>query len=465
MRLLTYDSQDQLNLVNDLNDNVPPYAILSHTWGERSDEVVFDDVQACQGRDKAGYGKIEFCGKQAKRDGINHFWVDTCCINKNAHLEVDEAIVSMYQWYRNAQKCYVYLSDVTVNGPSKNQNTHNAWEASFRSSRWFTRGWTLQELLAPAVVEFYSREWQFLGTKETLIQQIHEITTIPLKALRGTPLSRFSVDERIRWSKLRRTTKIEDGAYCLLGMFNVFMPLIYGEGQNAFHRLQKEVTAKAGSDVGAYFSPRSNLHEHQYIHTKALGFRMDSAPPPEPRHFVGRVKEIYCMQDFLRPHEASRKLRRLVLGGTGGIGKSQLAFAYTLQHKNCYTSVIWLNATSQEELKASLRLAIQGIVSVEEMAQLCDEDVLARAHASLCDISHTQWLLVFDNHDHPERFNIDCYIPTARHGSVIITTRLPEHVSGEKLQVQPLSALPDNSVTIQTQPHSRRFQKGEFVFA
>ncbi|KAI9870748.1 MAG: Vegetative incompatibility protein HET-E-1, partial [Watsoniomyces obsoletus] len=139
------------------------------------------------GKGKAGYGKIQFCGDQARKDQLQHFWVDTCCIDKTNHVELPEAITSMFRWYRNAVKCYVYLSDVSARKRDKNDQTRRTWEPAFRNSRWFTRGWTLQELLAPKSVRFFSREGDLLGDKMMLEQQIHEITGVPITALRGKP--------------------------------------------------------------------------------------------------------------------------------------------------------------------------------------------------------------------------------------------------------------------------------------
>src|SRR5262249_11387229 len=157
------------------------------------------------------------------RDGLQYFWVDTCCINKADLAELSVAITSMFRWYRDAQKCYVYLSDVLVHNDDHAQ-TQRMWEQEFRKSRWFTRGWTLQELIAPESVEFFSQERKHLGDKTTLEQQIHEVTQIPTAALRGAPLSDFGVDERMRWTANRNTKRKEDKAYCLMGIFNVFIP-------------------------------------------------------------------------------------------------------------------------------------------------------------------------------------------------------------------------------------------------
>ncbi|KAJ5065498.1 hypothetical protein J3E72DRAFT_298970, partial [Bipolaris maydis] len=149
----------------------------------------------------------------------------------------------MFRWYQNAVKCYVYLPDVSTARPNASYEfSEFTWESSFPESRWFTRGWTLQELLAPPSVEFFSQEGTRLGDKRSLERQIHEITGIATLALRGAPLEDFSIEERLSWAKSRRTTRKEDKAYSLLGIFGIYMPLIYGEGEDhAFRRLQEEI--------------------------------------------------------------------------------------------------------------------------------------------------------------------------------------------------------------------------------
>src|SRR5205807_1598031 len=138
---------------------IPPYAILSHTWNE-GQEVTFQDLMDGTGESKIGYDKIQFCAQQAERDGLRYFWVDTCCIDKSNYTELRKALNSIFRWYQNAVKCYVYLSDVSTAKRKANEVSGFTWEPSFRVSRWFTRGWTLQELLAPSSVEFFSREWK-----------------------------------------------------------------------------------------------------------------------------------------------------------------------------------------------------------------------------------------------------------------------------------------------------------------
>lgn len=133
MRLLQIQDSGKFSLVERVGNDIPPYAILSHTWGPSKDEVTYHDLLNGTGRNKMGYCKLEFCRKQAEQDRLQYFWVDTCCIDKTSSAELSEAINSMYSWYQAAEVCYAYLADV----PSNN---------TFSCSRWFTRGWTLQEL-------------------------------------------------------------------------------------------------------------------------------------------------------------------------------------------------------------------------------------------------------------------------------------------------------------------------------
>jgi hypothetical protein len=242
MRLLSFQDDGSLAYTEFGRHNIPQYAILSHTWG--NEEVTLQDLLQCTATDRRGYRKITFCGEQAERDGFKYFWVDTCCIDKRNLPELTRAINSMYRWYRNAAKCYVYLSDVSVLEVDK------PWMDGLRNSRWFTRGWTLQELIAPVAVDFFSAEGHLLGNKRSLELEITEITGIPTEVLRGRPLGDFSPSERFSWAKNRETTEEEDLAYCLLGIFDVFMPLIYGEGEtNALKRLDKLVNESLNDNL------------------------------------------------------------------------------------------------------------------------------------------------------------------------------------------------------------------------
>jgi hypothetical protein len=243
MRLVKFNDHGEPSLVERNGDNIPVYAILSHTWGADSEEVTYEDLIEGTSTHKTGYDKIKFCAQLSDQDGLRYFWIDTCCIDKSTSDELSTAINSMFRWYQHASKCYVYLSDVQVSDEVVDvQLFRITWEGAFRQSRWFTRGWTLQELLAPATVVFFSKESRQLGSKITLEREIFEITKIPTTALRGQPLAEFRVSERLSWAANRNTTMREDKIYCLLGIFGVFLPLIYGEGEDhASQRLEEEI--------------------------------------------------------------------------------------------------------------------------------------------------------------------------------------------------------------------------------
>ncbi|KAI9639959.1 hypothetical protein NHQ30_011689 [Ciborinia camelliae] len=227
-----------LDLEEFYGNSIPGYAILSHTWGLQKDEVSFQDWQfrKQESTKKPGFFKITATCKQALLNNLDYAWVDTMCIDKTSSAELSEAINSMFAWYRNAVVCYVYLSDVS------NIDKRSFPEEKFRASRWFTRGWTLQELLAPAAVVFYSCEWVNLGTKSHLGVIISKITGIDHPYL-NTPqnIKYASVAEKMYWASGRTTNRPEDIAYSLLGVFDITMPLLYGEGDRAFMRLQEEI--------------------------------------------------------------------------------------------------------------------------------------------------------------------------------------------------------------------------------
>lgn len=240
IRLLQRQGDNSFRLVEYSNQQIPPYAILSHTWGATKDEVTLQEVTDGSGVAKAGYRKIKFCADQAAVDGLEFFWIDTCCINKSSSAELQEAIQSMFRYYQQSTKCYVYLEDVS-------SESFIVDKLSLRKSRWFTRGWTLQELLAPKCVEMFSREGLCLGSKLSLVQEISEITRIPIRALEGRDISHFSVEQRMSWTRGRETTRGEDMAYSLLGIFDVSLPTLYGEGkEKALLRLRREIADSRG---------------------------------------------------------------------------------------------------------------------------------------------------------------------------------------------------------------------------
>ncbi|GKT83692.1 HET domain protein [Colletotrichum tofieldiae] len=226
---------------------IPRYAILSHRWLSNDGEVTFQDMERNNAITKPGYEKVAKSCKQAEEDGFDYVWIDTSCIDKTSSAELSESINSMFRWYKNAAVCYAFLSDV----PSDSALDE---DSPFAKSEWFTRGWTLQELVAPKRLEFYSCEWKLLGSKGHLSGVISRITGIDELTLQGRrQLHLSSIAARMSWATNRETTREEDKAYSLLGLFDVQLPLLYGEGgEHAFLRLQKELIRT--SDDRSHFS-------------------------------------------------------------------------------------------------------------------------------------------------------------------------------------------------------------------
>jgi hypothetical protein len=341
MRLLYIANNGRLGWTDDLvGDQIPPYAILSHTWDGQ--EVTFKDlrnhrdVKEVDAKLKGGYQKLFFCAQQATRDGLDHFWVDTCCIDKANNTELSEAINSMFRWYQNAKKCYVYLSDVRHN------TLDDEGESAFKRSRWFTRGWTLQELLAPQSVEFFSNEGTQLGDKESLGHIIHKLTGIPLDALSGKQVSEYSLAERFSWADHRQTTRPEDGAYCLLGMFDIHLPLIYGEGkEKALKRLKREVKEASEDDAGAFTNGTEARRRGQ---EERLGNICNwlSAPDPSTNYYKAHKQRqaetgLWLLDSPKFTGWKQRAASRLWLYGIPGCGKTILSstiIEHLLQHCN-----------------------------------------------------------------------------------------------------------------------------------
>jgi hypothetical protein len=209
--------------------------------------VTFRDFGDFLGRRKSI--KIDGCCAQALKDCLDYVWIDTCCIDKSSSAELSEAINSMFAWYERAQVCYVYLADVQSNEVDPEDE-----DEDFRTSRWFTRGWTLQELLAPKFLMFYNTSWKPLGrlirgsgNNRGTAMGLHlsDITGIPDAYVSGsTELDTATIAMKMSWASRRQTTRVEDLAYCLLGIFDVAMPMLYGEGAKAFIRLQEEIMKK-----------------------------------------------------------------------------------------------------------------------------------------------------------------------------------------------------------------------------
>jgi hypothetical protein len=254
MRLINTRSR---KLEEFVGDNIPEYAILSHTWG--NEEVTFQDwsdPEAASG--KAGFAKIALTCQQALEDGLEYCWVDTNCIDKSSSTELSEAINSMFSWYYKSSICYAYLTDVDVDG--RTEINSGTIDQQIRKSLWFTRGWTLQELLAPRKLSFFSKQGTHLGFKEDKKHLVSEITGIDQRYLdRRKNIRSASIAERMSWMRNRVTTRTEDMAYCLLGIFNIHMALLYGEGQGAFRRLQEEIIRVVNDQTIFCWSHRSPM--------------------------------------------------------------------------------------------------------------------------------------------------------------------------------------------------------------
>lgn len=225
--------------VEEFQGDLPEYAILSHTW--ETEEVTLPDLTSDKKRSKAGWAKILKCCELCRNKGCKYVWIDTCCIDKSSSAELSEAINSMFRWYQQAAVCYAYLGDV--------QSTQAGLLEQIFHSRWFTRGWTLQELIAPVYLLFLDCNWIEIGTRSYLSSTVEDVTGIS-----PSDMANFrdcSVATKMSWASKRQTTRTEDQAYCLLGLFDINMPLLYGEGDKAFLRLQYEIL-RASNDESIF---------------------------------------------------------------------------------------------------------------------------------------------------------------------------------------------------------------------
>ena len=220
-----------------INPEKEPYAILSHTWG--AEEVSFRDFHDLDtASTKRGFVKIRRTCEIARQRGLRYAWVDTCCIDKSSSAELSEAINSMFAWYKYAAVCLVYLEDLANDVD---------FDHGFTSCKWHTRGWTLQELIAPRHLEFYDQNWIKRTTKLQSRAVLTAVTGVSEDVLEDSVLlARLPVARRMSWVSRRQTTRLEDMAYCMLGIFDIYMPLIYGEGEKSFVRLQEEIAKQSG---------------------------------------------------------------------------------------------------------------------------------------------------------------------------------------------------------------------------
>ena len=294
MRLL---NTSNLKLYEFYDREIPHYAILSHTW--TAQEVSLQMLEDPKSKTLAGYTKIERCCELALSEGWKYAWIDTCCIDKSSSADLSEAINAMYEWYENAQVCYVYLADVST----------TKWHEEFRISRWFLRGWTLQELLAPRTVVFYSSEWKELGTKWSLRDEISRATGITHDQM--IDHKRVNVATKMSWAALRETTRIEDTAYSLLGLFDINMPLLYGEGDKAFIRLQHEILQTQAHDESIFAWTDAKSYHCGLLARSPAAFALS-----------GNIISVKNPNVYVRPLNVTKRL--LQLDGLDSKGEYQL---------------------------------------------------------------------------------------------------------------------------------------------
>ena len=275
MWLLSTD-RAELKFFSDPGDIEEGYAILSHVWDK--EEKSFQEVQEFRAecektgavpRECADIGyKIRESCRLAENHGWKWIWIDTCCIDKTSSAELSEAINSMFRYYSLSSICYAFLRDVRainrdVHGYS-DVGKNDSGDPEFARSRWHQRGWILQELLASQLLVFISATWEVLGDKYELAAVLERITRIPQEVLRfERDMADASIAQRMSWASRRKTTRVEDEAYCLMGIFGINMPTLYGEGRMAFYRLQEEIM-KTSTDTSlfAWKTLRGNNSSH-----------------------------------------------------------------------------------------------------------------------------------------------------------------------------------------------------------
>ncbi|KAI5984766.1 heterokaryon incompatibility protein-domain-containing protein [Pisolithus marmoratus] len=288
----------EYDVLNELDDETTSYAILSHRWGvevtykEMSGLMKMEERKRGEVRKRYGYQKIIKSCEQAMKDGHKWLWIDTCCIDKRSSSELSEAINSMYRWYQNAQVCYALLSDVDESAiPTRRDyrkfGQSNGWP------EWFMRGWTLQELIAPRQVKFFNKDWVLLGDKWHLAPALEDITGIPCAVLRhGLTGTRLSVARIISWAANRKTTRVEDRAYSLMGLFGVNMPMLYGEGNKAFQRLQLEIIRTSNDHSIFAWYPRMPQRGSVLAEDPSDFRHCGNIRKVEPHEFVGRLMDF-----------------------------------------------------------------------------------------------------------------------------------------------------------------------------
>ncbi|KAI5986984.1 heterokaryon incompatibility protein-domain-containing protein [Pisolithus orientalis] len=294
-------------VLKELDDKGTRYAILSHRWGA---EVSYEEMTGLmkmekgereEVRQRTGYRKIIKSCEQARMDGHEWLWIDTCCIDKRSSSELSEAINSMYRWYQNAQVCYAYLNDVDELPRSTGPYDFPMFICGLNGPEWFTWGWTLQELIAPRELEFFNKDWAPLGNKRQLAAVLEDITGVPHEVLRdGLGAKPLSVAQIMSWAAHRKTERAEDRAYSLMGLFGVNMPMLHGEGEKAFQRLQLEII-RTSSDQSIFAWKLWNLRTGNVLADDPSDFRgCGKIEKMEPDEFVDKLMEYIKWEELGR---------------------------------------------------------------------------------------------------------------------------------------------------------------------
>ena len=374
---------DQTKVLEFRDDEATPYAILSHRWidpteidfVEMVDLARVDKRRRDEIRRRLGYKKILDSCQQAQRDGYEWLWIDTCCIDKRSSAELSEAINSMYWWYENSGVCYAYLHDVLGSSFPTTRDKQkylisNGWP------EWFSRGWTLQEMIAPRNVQFFNNTWRPIGEKRTLASILQTITGVPMHILTdGLSGNRPCIGQIMSWASDRITTRVEDKAYSLMGLLDVNMPMLYGEGKKAFHRLQLEIIRTSNDQsVFAWGCNSANVRSGSILADDPSFFSgCDEMVPMKSDEFVEILKKYIPKKElakveedrfgvfpitnrgiqiwlFLRPYRSSRSVFQAWLPYRYGPSGPPVSINLALWDSNYYrhsSSVLWYNPTDQ----------------------------------------------------------------------------------------------------------------------
>lgn len=339
------------------------YAILSHRWIGL--EITFDRLpgyaaELRKNRDRPlqpiQLDKIRGACQIARSQGLQWMWIDNCCINKANAVEEAESINSMFRWYSDAQVCITYLGDVRATHGPLGVETFRSAETG-RPSVWFTRGWTLQELLAPENMQFYDMNWEFLGTKQNLAPALEEITGINTKYLTGeADFRQASIAAKMSWMAGRETARVEDIAYSLLGLLDIMMTPQYGEGMRAFMRLQHTLLSSSTDEsLFAWRMPseKPNIPASKFNLNLQEGEWGLLAPSPEWFAGCGNVT-IHGARPIMRPFGGFGLTQQGVQGPIPRGTYNKVGFWAGLSVVGCIPYYVWYFINRAQTTKLTL---------------------------------------------------------------------------------------------------------------